>query len=230
MKNFDQQKKVVTDIQPKRYQGLDNAADYDEHIHISGRGRTLSHWLEMCALRRALGRITGKVVLDGPCGTGRIHKTLSDTFSTVVSMDSSESMLYVHKLNTKSSMICSGDLFRLPFPDSCFDWTVMYRLFHHISDHENRVALLKGIGRVSRQGVVFTAWIDTFLNRRRGSRRQSLTRKGIVQAIEASGLILSNIDYTAWPFQPKCVITCRKTVSVHPEMALLPNLCVMLKF
>jgi SAM-dependent methyltransferase len=211
MKNLDQHKKDITVVKPKRYQGLQNAAIYDDHIHLSNRARRLSHWLEIYALRRALGRTEGNVALDGPCGTGRIHKVLSHKFSTVVSMDSSASMLHVHKLNTKSGMLCCGDLFRLPFPDNYFDWAVVYRLFHHLRDQANRIALLKSIGRVSRQGVVFTAWIDTFLNRRRGSRRQSLPKQEIVQVIEASGLILSNIDYPAWPFQPKCVITCRKT-------------------
>ena len=213
MKNFDHSIQNSNPVHPERYKDLDDAVRYDEHIRSASAGRRLNHWMEMRALKRALARIKGGEVMDGPCGSGRIHQILSFRFSTVISLDSSDSMLYVHQYNTGSRRLCCGDIFHLPFPDNRFDWTVSYRLFHHMQNYEDRVALLRSISRVSRQGVVFTAWIDTPLNKRHGSRRCSVVRNEIASVIAKADLHLTNIDYAAWPFQPKCVITCRRDVT-----------------
>jgi hypothetical protein len=98
----------------------------------------------------------------------------------------------------------------LPFQDGRFDWAITYRLFHHMQDHKNRVDLLKSIARVSRKGVLFSAWIDTPLNRRRRSRRRCLSRNEMARVAEEAALSLTKVDYAFWPFQPKCVITCKK--------------------
>jgi ubiquinone/menaquinone biosynthesis C-methylase UbiE len=197
-------------IRPERYKEIEDAVKYDKHIRSANTGRRLSHSLEIWALKRALARIEGDEALDAPCGTGRIHRILSNLFSGVVSLDSSDSMLCVHQSKTGSDKLCCGDIFHLPFPDDRFDWCVSYRLFHHMQDHDGRVALLKSLARVSRQGVLFTAWVDTPLNRRRGSRRRSLTKKEIKSVIFDADLHLKRIDFVSWPFQPKCVITLRK--------------------
>lgn len=197
-------------VRPKRYQFAGDAVNYDRHIRSAKGARRLSHWMEVRAFKRAVARIEGKEVLDGPCGTGRIHEILSTKFSTVVSLDSSESMLDIHEKNTGSKKLCCGDMFRLPFPEDRFDWTVSYRLFHHMTNQRDRVALLRSITRVSRQGVIFTAWIDTPLNKRCESRRQSLSRAEMTRVITDANLYLISIDYASWPFQPKCVITCGK--------------------
>ncbi len=195
---------------PDRYKAPDAASSYDETIRNAGLFRRWSHHKELHALQRALSRISGASVLDGPCGTGRIHEVLAQRFVEVASMDSSESMLRVHQRNSSSGVLCCGNIFNLPFADASFDWVVCYRLFHHIQNHEQRVALLKSVRRVGRQGIVFSAWIDTPVNRRRGSRRRSLTRKDIDVICTEAGLKITHIDFASWPFQPKCVVTCDK--------------------
>lgn len=212
MKYLDRSTKNSNLVRPERYKDLDHAVRYDKQTHPASTGRYLSHWMEKRAFRRALDRIKGVSVLDGPCGTGRIHLILAERFSIVAAIDSSTSMLKVHQNNIGSVRLCCGDIFHLPFPDNRFDWTVSYRFFHHLQRHEDRVVLLKSISRVSSQGVVFTAWIDTPLNKRRSSRRRSLPRREIEEVVSEANLDLVNIDYASWPFQPKCVITCRKPV------------------
>lgn len=194
---------------PKRYRETDRAAHYDRHIHASRIDRRFSHWAELHSLKRALHEANSDQVLDAPCGTGRIHPILADRFAEVVSFDSSAPMLQVHRQNG-GSKFCCGDIFHLPLPDQQFDWTVCFRLFHHFQGPEPRVALLRNLARVSRKGVIFTAWVDTFLNRRRGSHRRSLPRAEIVQLINDAGLKLINTRYAAWPFQPKAVFVCRR--------------------
>lgn len=198
-------------VRPERYRNIDNAVSYNKHIRSSNPGRRLSYWLEMHALKRALNRLLGQGVLDSPCGTGRIHDILISRFSSVISLDSSESMLKVHKHSFGEGSLCCGDIFNLPFPDSQFDWTVCYRLFHHMQGRSDRIRLLESLSRVSKMGVIFTAWVDTPFNKRRGSRRRSLKFDEIEGIVSEAGLHLTKIDYASWPFQPKCVLTCTKT-------------------
>lgn len=197
-------------VHPDRYKKIEHAVSYDEHIRAANFGRWLSHWMEIQALKRALAGLEGKVVLDGPCGTGRIHENLLTKFPVIVSLDSSESMLHVHQDKIHSTRLCCGDIFHLPFKDNEFDWVVCHRLFHHMQNRTDRVKLLKSLARVSQHGVVFTAWIDTLLNKRRGSRRRSLSRKEVDSVIAEANISVIDIHYVSWPFQPKCVVTCKK--------------------
>ena len=162
-------------------------------------------------MRRALAQTQGASALDVPCGTGRIHKLLTERFPHVVSLDSAEAMLAVHRSSVGPGLLCCGDAFRLPFPAECFDWVVCYRLFHHMGSGEERVALLKEVARVGRRGIVFTAWVDTPLNRRRHSRRYSLLRDELASSVTESGLSMRALYFSLWPFQPKCVVLCTKT-------------------
>jgi len=197
---------------PARYQQLGAAERYARGVGGRGPLRYLSHRLESAALIRALRQVQGRSVLDAPCGSGRIHATLSRRFSEVMSLDSSETMLSVHKPAGSQANLCCGDVFNLPFPTDCFDWVVCYRLFHHMQTREDRIALLKEMARVGRQGVLFTAWLDTPLNRRRGSRRRSLSRVEMEATVRDSGLSMEAVYFSLWPFQPKCVVSCAKVL------------------
>lgn len=196
---------------PVRYQQIEAAERYARGVGGRGPLRFLSHRFESAALMRALRQVQGHCVLDVPCGTGRIHATLSRSFSEVMSLDSSEAMLSVHKSADVQANLCCGDVFNLPFPTDSFDWTVCSRLFHHMRTREDRIALLKEMARVCRQGVLFTAWLDTPLNRRRGSRRRSLSRDEMDATVRDSGLSMGAVYFSLWPFQPKCVVLCAKT-------------------
>lgn len=196
--------------QPERYSTGELAQRYDVGVRKGGLLRRFSHWMELNALLRALKRLDGDAVLDAPCGTGRIHEILKQHFREVTSMDSSQSMLDVHRQNTGSDRLYCGDIFDMEFADNQFDWVVCYRLYHHLQSESERVLLLKELQRVCRKGVVFTAWIQTPFNRRGGSRRRTLSMAELQATISQAGLKYKTIDYSMWPFQPKCVITCEK--------------------
>jgi len=198
-------------LRPDRYQQVEAAERYALGVGVRGPLRYLSHRFESAALTRALRQVQGHSVLDAPCGTGRIYGTLSRRFSEVISLDSSEAMLSVHKPAATRAHLCCGDVFNLPFAANYVDWIVCYRLFHHMQTREDRVALLKEMARVGRQGVLFSAWLDTPLNRRRGSRRRSLSRLEMEATVRASGLSMEAVYFSLWPFQPKCVVSCAKT-------------------
>ena len=195
---------------PERYRRIESASKYDHHLSRPDMVRRMSRAAEMAAFKRSIGRVTGQSVLDAPCGTGRLHSILNGKFPEVASLDSSLAMLTVYENKHLQTELFCGDIFNLPFHRGEWDWVVCYRLFHHFKADSDRVHLLKSISRVCRKGVVFSAWLDTPINRRRGSRRSSISRQSLERTIEKSGLELLSLDFAAWPFQPKCVVTCKR--------------------
>lgn len=149
-------------------------------------------------------------MLDCPCGTGRIDAALRARFRKVVGLDSSEAMLTVYRSSHPERVGHRGDAFDLPFADGEFDWVVSHRLLHHFRTDDQRVALLRSLARVAREGVVVYAWLDVPFGARRDSRRQTLPRAHVARLMREAGLELEAVYFAAWPFQPKAELVCRK--------------------
>lgn len=198
------------DSQPERYRALDSAAKYEEKIKKASGVRRLSHWLELRSLKNALATVSGRQVLDAPCGTGRIDGLLRERFSDITGLDSSEAMLTVYREGAPGRKGQQGDIFNLPFADGSFDWAVSHRLFHHFETDDSRVRMLTSLARVAREGVVFYAWVKTPFSRRDKSRRQTLTLDHVKALVAQAGLRIESLHYASWPFQPKVILVCRK--------------------
>lgn len=94
-------------------------------------------------------------VLDVPCGTGRLHESLSP-LGTVTSVDVSLSMLQAHASRFGRGLQASA--WELPLADAAFDLVVSCRLLHHIDDSERRAALIAELARVSGDLVLASFW------------------------------------------------------------------------
>lgn len=212
MQTSDQSKGAAehADREPERYRRLESAADYERKIAAGSPERRFSHWLEARALARALAHTRGESVLDCPCGTGRIDAALRARFRKVVGLDSSEAMLTLYRSGHPERVGHRGDAFNLPFADGEFDWVVSHRLLHHFRTDDERLALLRSLARVAREGVVVYAWLDVPFGTRRGSRRQTLPRAHVASLVRQAGLELDAVYFAAWPFQPKAELVCRK--------------------
>ena len=149
-------------------------------------------------------------MLDCPCGTGRIDALLRTHFREVVGVDSSEAMLTIYRDGHPERSCCRGDAFNLPFADGEFDWVVSHRLLHHYGNDDERIALLRSLARVEREGVVVYAWLDVPFSARRNSRRQTVPTAHMARLVHAAGLELEAVFFAAWPFQPKAELVCRK--------------------
>jgi len=195
---------------PQRYRDIARAEKYNEKITAAKGGRRFSHWLETAALKRALKKIGGESALDVPCGTGRIDHLLRARFRRVVGIDSSDAMLKVYLEGGPHREGQQGDIFNLPFPPRSFNWVVCHRLFHHFDNDDSRRRLLTSIAGIASDGLCST----------RGSRPRSASatvRAGhtvrlpqVKKLIDDAGLTFESNHYSAWPFQPKAVIVCRK--------------------
>ena len=192
---------------PERYRDRSQAIAY----HAStGQGRpNLSQRLELAAVRRALAAAEGgSTALDAPCGTGRIDALLRERFDRVTGLDSSAPMLSVYLQDEHRSAGVCGDIFNLPFDDEAFDWTICHRYFHHLHSHPERASLLASLRRVSRCGVIFYAWVNTPLVRRKASMRASIPASEVNRAVFDSGLVVKNTFPCAGPFSVKRLVLC----------------------
>ena len=132
-------------------------------------------------------------ILDVPCGTGRLRSALAAQTDEYVGVDASFSMLSESEDTTK---LVTADALQLPFADGSFDVVVACRLFHHLGQSEDRVALSRELARVSSRLVIASFWDSASLHslRRRigmkhdNSTRRSLAKRTLRAELERSGL------------------------------------------
>lgn len=135
-------------------------------------------------IRRALARVHRQKqfhsVLDCPSGTGRFLPVLRGFDASLITMDTSASMLregqaYFDSFSVSPTAI-AGSAFELPLADNAVDVVLCSRLLHHIPEREGRVKILREFARVARIGVVFSFFDANSL--RAWKRQRKAKRKG----------------------------------------------------
>lgn len=99
----------------------------------------------------------GALLLDAPCGTGRLLATLAGHGRTL-GLDVSPSMLQEARKSHAGTELLLGDVTRLPFSDATFDAVVCCRLLHHLAEPEALTSVLGELVRVSRGLVLASFW------------------------------------------------------------------------
>src|SRR5262249_14936248 len=115
------------------------ATKYDRELH-----KRISSYFERRVIRRALAvtGARGAVVLDVPCGAGRLTPLLSAVSSRLVSCDYSPAMLNVFR-RERGGPCTVGSALDLPFADRAFDVVFSARLSHHIGSDARRADYLR---------------------------------------------------------------------------------------
>jgi ubiquinone/menaquinone biosynthesis C-methylase UbiE len=140
-----------------RYENAQVAASYDRLRFHSLGGRYKNF-----RVRRLLGQILSAypsdgIVLDIPCGTGRIDTWLLDASRRVIAADISKAMLTVarQKAQPKGSWLqfLRADARFLPLRSQSVDGVFCIR-FLHLLDEPARLSVLRELARVTRQWVV----------------------------------------------------------------------------
>lgn len=152
----------------EHYQNKRVAQQYDLVRFGSPLGKFVDR-LEKTALRKALKRAgRASVVLDIPCGTGRITEFLLTQGYEVTGADISDEMLEVAQRRLGSYPGFRGlvhqDAEHLDFQDKSFDFVVSSRFFGHLPS-STRIQVLKEMGRVAQEGVIVAYFITDFLSR-----------------------------------------------------------------
>lgn len=137
------------------------------HKHKGSLRHLLTTWREVSLARQAL-KIAGnpKIILDVPCGAGRFWEMLAeDPNRTLYAADNSEGMVNTAKTMQRPEVAnrftaFQASAFNIPMEDNSVDHVLCMRLFHHIIASEDRIALLKELGRVAKTGMTISLWVD----------------------------------------------------------------------
>lgn len=163
-------------------------------------GRAALSWLDARMVRRALGTVPpGSVVLDLPCGGGRLTRALERSGYRVLPADFSHWMVRESSSSAREGV--RADALRLPFRDGAFPAAVCFRFLHSLPP-ALRNAALRELGRVARVVVVNYLNALSIRSMKRfvlGGRQlwNRVTEAQAVAEVEAAGLRVSVCRYKA---------------------------------
>ena len=170
------------------YRDVAVAERYDSE-RFSGLAGRVFDALEKSAIRRAFSAIPrNAVVMDLPCGTGRLAETLLDEGFKVVGIDISAAMLHVaqRKLQRFGNRFDTrvSDVHELAQSErSVYDVALCARVLMHFP-LDQQIAFLRSVATLTKGTVVFSQSLSTPYQRARRSLKRMLgNRPSAVYAI-----------------------------------------------
>ena len=128
------------------------AEEYDKERFSSFKGRTYD-FFEQWSVGRAISNFPkGSLVLDIPCGTGRVSKYLYDLGYNVIGADISPDMLDIAK-NKYPIPFVQKDIEHIDYKDNSFDVIVCVRMMGHLP-YENKIRALYEMKRIAKNLIV----------------------------------------------------------------------------
>lgn len=143
----------------QNYQKDQEAAVYNVKYRERWTKR-ISTWREFGLLNRLLGsQERCKVLLDLPCGGGRLSASMSPYTELLIESDIGLGQLRYGRAHGQVStpqawVLASG--FQIPLKDASVDGTVCVRLNHHLPDKAEREKLVREILRVSKRFCIMS--------------------------------------------------------------------------
>lgn len=225
------------------YQDSGVARTYDGDRFTGLAGRTLNR-LEKRALLHLLqptiARSMSSLVLDAPCGTGRVTEWLLESGFNVIGVDISGPMIDVARSRCarfgNRVRFARMDLENLALPGCSVDLVTCVRLFHHL-DTEQRGRILQELGRVSRDAVVVNVSLSTPFYRwrrrlkralRQGISRQSSTPAEIDREAGRAGLYVDSRRFVARHLSEDLFLSMRKKSAPPPVEELSASVATTL--
>jgi SAM-dependent methyltransferase len=123
--------------------------DFDRRFHREEA--IIGCWLDLLPAR--------SLILDAPCGAGRLIEPITKRGLRYLGADISAAMLDEAKAQSSSPLVEGfhhADAAHLPFADESVDCVVVWRLLHHIRDVGVRKAILSEAARVTRRMVLLS--------------------------------------------------------------------------
>jgi len=175
---------------------------------------------EMACIKKALLSVEkGSLILDLPCGTGRLTYFIKNLGFKVVGADCSAFMIEQAKQHNESDAIQfeTQEILNIQYPDKTFSAVVCNRLFHHYPTSEVRRLALKELARVCNGPIIvsffnsnsLSAIFTNIKNRIKNVRpidRISIPFSTFKQDIEASGLRIQNVYYSFYGVSPQTYV------------------------
>jgi SAM-dependent methyltransferase len=137
------------------WQSAGKAADYRRSREPS---RFRRYYLEDAIINAWLTGLPSRaLVLDIPCGTGRMIETVIQRGFRYIGADFSRAMIGEARQTAADKAVLgfvNADATDLPFRDGSADCVIIWRLLHHVADQEIRQRMLREAARVSRGSVL----------------------------------------------------------------------------
>lgn len=148
-----------SDAYQAEYQTVERAAAYNRGYQhrLHKRIGTRHEWR---IIRRHLAKVgRSRVILELPCGGGRITPSFADMTEFVIEADIAIGQIrYARATSTLStpSAWMTASAFHIPLRDGSVDGTICIRLAHHLPTAAERERLFRELMRVSRRFVIVT--------------------------------------------------------------------------
>lgn len=205
------------------------AASYDEHRFSGALGR-LKNWRDRRLVEKAV-RDTGHIerILDVPCGTGRLIRSLASRVPHSVGADISLDMIEFSRLSTPVKGGLKGlleyvqcDAKYLPFGNDTFDVVISGRFLHHLFHlpQPDRLQVMREFARVSRRWVLgdfnIQYGLKHYINKVRSVLRgeplksQRMVAARVFEELAKAGLRVEQVYPISWLASEKWYILCRK--------------------
>lgn len=143
----------------EEYQRVERAANYNQQYRRQAlkRSSTRREYELIGRHMRELGR--SSVILDLPCGGGRLTPAFAGTTDRVIEADIALGQILYGRTESKVATPrtwMTASAFHIPLRDDAVDGTICVRLAHHLPTAAERERLLRELLRVSRRFVIMT--------------------------------------------------------------------------
>lgn len=143
------------------------AQRYAGYFQENARHRRKDQREKRCIARGLAGVPCGALVLDLPCGAGRMYPLLKQLGFFVVSADVSPYMVQAARSCAEATgqmsdrdLFCVADVVNTGFKDKQFDAVLCNRLFHHLADPNIRRQGLRELSRIC-SGPIVVSFFST---------------------------------------------------------------------
>jgi len=140
------------------YRNKEVVQQYDKLRFSTLLGRLVDKLEKTVVLELLQIKVRTKVVIDVPCGTGRITEALTNDNRYIVGADISKNMvLFAHgrlrRYKNVDFVLCDAE--RMPFKSDVSDSTVSVRLMGHVPSN-TRIRILSELKRVTKRHVIIS--------------------------------------------------------------------------
>jgi ubiquinone/menaquinone biosynthesis C-methylase UbiE len=146
------------------YQNSQTAQHYDEERFSCLSGK-IFQWAERHSLGRVIRRMApGSLIIDAPCGTGRLTGLFLQHGLTAIGADISQEMIDVARHRTAwwngKVAFARMDFVSFPLSDASVTAIFSFRFLPHIHSEE-RIRMLREFRRVSQRWVIISLSLST---------------------------------------------------------------------
>lgn len=159
----------IYDEYARRFRNKDYAQDYHRLFNPQSISEFFNRkkfigWfvgmVENMAVKRLLSLCNSGLVLDVPCGSGKLMPSLVESDFSIIGIDLSKDMLSVICNNKPNKLtVINADIRNLPLKDNSIDVIICNRFLHRISP-KIHISALNEIYRVSKEYAIlyFSTW------------------------------------------------------------------------